>query len=71
MSTDSDGFNSFFHCLIFYEEINEAEIEMDFDKVTNMLKKRTTTGIKKQRSSDKYQDDEEENDLFKLYKKKI
>ena len=37
MSTDGGGFNSFFHCLIFYEEINEAELLYDFDvkKVLN------------------------------------
>ena len=39
MSTDSNGFNSFFHCLIFYEEINEAELAYDFDYVTDVLKK--------------------------------
>ena len=31
MSTDGGGFNSFFHCLIFYEEINEAELRYAFD----------------------------------------
>ena len=31
MLTDSEYFNSFCHVLIFYEEINEAEIHNDFD----------------------------------------
>jgi hypothetical protein len=40
MMTDADGFNSFFHVLIFYEEINEAEIScQDFDIVTEILRK--------------------------------
>lgn len=41
MSTDSQGFNSFFHCFIFYDEINEAEIAHDFDTLTNILKKKS------------------------------
>lgn len=40
MMTDSKGFNEFFHVLIFYEEINEAEISAnDFDNVAEMLRK--------------------------------
>lgn len=40
MSTDASGINSFFHVLIFYEEINEAEIESeDFDLVERVLRK--------------------------------
>ena len=40
MSTDTEGFNSFFHVLIFYEEINEAEISSnDFDIITEILRK--------------------------------
>ena len=42
--TDSDGFNSFFHVLIFYEEINEAEINSsDFDIVSELLRKQHLT----------------------------
>lgn len=33
MSTDSDGFNAFYHCLIFYDEINDAEINYDTDNI--------------------------------------
>lgn len=40
LTTDSTGYNQFFHVLIFYEEINEAEINTnDFDKVAEMLGK--------------------------------
>ena len=40
MMTDAGGFNSFFHVLIFYEEINEAEIiSEDFDIAIDMWKK--------------------------------
>ena len=40
MMTDSDGFNSFFHVLIFYEEINEAEINSnDFDIFAELFRK--------------------------------
>lgn len=41
MSTDSDGFNSFFHCLIVFEEINDFDISTDFDKVTDILKQKS------------------------------
>ena len=42
--TDSDGLNSFFHVLIFYEEINEAEINSsDFDIVSELLRKQHLT----------------------------
>lgn len=33
MATDSDGFTSYFHCLIFYEQFTKDEIKNDFDKV--------------------------------------
>lgn len=40
MSTDATGINSFFHVLIFYEEVNEAEIEReDFDLAERVLRK--------------------------------
>jgi hypothetical protein len=40
MTTDRDAFNQYFHVLIFYEEINEAEISAnDFDNVAEMLRK--------------------------------
>jgi hypothetical protein len=38
MSTDSEGFNSFFHCLIFFDEVNEAEITYDFDNIEALKK---------------------------------
>ena len=38
MSTDSEGFNSFFHCLIFFDEVNEAEINYEADN-SDALKK--------------------------------
>lgn len=41
MSTDSEGFNSFFHCLIFYDEVNDAEINFEFDIDTELIKKVT------------------------------
>lgn len=42
MSTNSQGFTSFFHCLIIYDEINEAEIANDFDCLANILKKQNS-----------------------------
>lgn len=40
MTTDAESNNSFIHVLIFYEEINEAEISSnDFDIVAEMLRK--------------------------------
>lgn len=40
MTTDQEGFNTFIHVLIFYEEINEAEISSnDFDILTEILRK--------------------------------
>lgn len=64
MSTDSEGFNSFFHCLIFYDEINEAEITYDtdnFDSIKkHLLKKHTTFGGKLRMTDGS--DEEEEND---------
>ena len=40
MTTDQEGFNTFIHVLIFYEEINEAEISSkDFDIMTEILRK--------------------------------
>lgn len=41
MSTDSSGFNSFFHCLIFYDEINEAELAFDLDVIKTALQKKS------------------------------
>jgi hypothetical protein len=38
MSTDSEGFNSFFHCLIFYDEVNEAEVSYDTDNIDALRK---------------------------------
>ena len=38
MSTDSGGFNSFFHCFIFHESINEADITYDFDTLPNIIR---------------------------------
>lgn len=44
MTTDSEGFNSFMHVLIFYEEINEAEITTeDFDILSELLRKQHLT----------------------------
>lgn len=34
MSTDGDGVNAYFHCLIFYEQFSLYEIKNDFDPVT-------------------------------------
>lgn len=40
MATNASGLNSFIHVLIFYEEINEAEITSnDFDIVGEILRK--------------------------------
>jgi hypothetical protein len=47
MSTDSGGFNSFFHCLIIYESINEADLKYDFDSLPNILKNNSPTLRKK------------------------
>jgi hypothetical protein len=33
MSTDSEAFNYFFHCLIFYDEVNDAEINFDAENL--------------------------------------
>ena len=38
MSTGSEGFVSFFHCLIFYDEINDAEINFDEDNIEALRK---------------------------------
>lgn len=82
--TDSDGFNAFFHVLIFYEEINEAEISLnDFDIVTEILRKQHLQ--KKKRIDARVHNNEESkspllgrdgsggdsNELFKPYKKKM
>lgn len=63
MSTDSDGFNYFFHCLIFYEEINDAEIANDFDYMCH-FKKRSTKHIKQSDSFKLAKDLNENNDEF-------
>lgn len=34
MSTDGDGVNAYFHCLIFFEQFSLYEIKNDFDHVT-------------------------------------
>jgi len=40
MTTDQEGFNTYIHVLIFYEEVNEAEISRnDFDILTEILRK--------------------------------
>jgi hypothetical protein len=40
MMTDADGSNSFFHALVFHEEVNQAEIDSeDFDIVSKVIKK--------------------------------
>lgn len=52
MSTDEDGFNSFFHCLIVYEEINDLDIVSDFDKVTNLLKQKKNQKTNKARKDE-------------------
>ena len=40
VSTDEGGVNAFFHVLIFYEEVNEAEIENeDFDIIVKIWQK--------------------------------
>jgi hypothetical protein len=39
MSTDGEGFNSFFHCLIFFDEMNEAEINFEYEVDTKKLKR--------------------------------
>jgi hypothetical protein len=33
MSTDCDGINAYFHCLVFYEQIS-SDLQKDFDKAT-------------------------------------
>ena len=41
MTTDQDGFNTYIHVLIFYEEVNEAEIMTnDFDLTLERIRKR-------------------------------
>jgi hypothetical protein len=41
MTTDKDGFNAFIHVLVFYEEVNEAEIlSNDFDIVLDKVRKK-------------------------------
>ena len=50
MMTDENGFNSYFHALIFYEEINEAEIQKeDLDLVQNIWKKQHEGTIKRKK----------------------
>ncbi len=42
MTTDAEGFNSFIHVLIFYDEVNEAEINSEnFDIVAEILRKKS------------------------------
>ena len=46
--TDANGFNSFFHVLIFYEEVNEAEIQKgDFDIVFKIWQKQQSKQSKR------------------------
>ena len=33
MSTDSDGHNAYFHCLLFFEQFTNDDIKNDFDNV--------------------------------------
>ena len=50
MMTDANGLNSFFHALIFHEEINEAEIDSeDFDIINKVIVKRREIDIKKRK----------------------
>jgi hypothetical protein len=73
MSTDSSGFNSFFHCLIFYDEVNEAELAYDFDLFNNVFKKQKTRRKEKKAKGQKGEEkltmrvseEEEETELFK------
>lgn len=54
MTTDRDAFNQYFHVLVFYEEINEAEISSnDFDNVAEMLRKQHLSRQEPQRSLSK------------------
>lgn len=53
MSTDKDGQNAFFHCLIFYEKFSAVDLRTDFDpeneKVKKLVRKRTQLeALKKQ-----------------------
>jgi len=32
MSTDGEGSNSYFHCLVFYEQFTQHDIKHDFDQ---------------------------------------
>lgn len=41
MSTDGDGINAYFHCLIFYEQFTLYDIKKDFDfEATSAAEKR-------------------------------
>ena len=33
MSTDAEGSNSYFHCLLFYEQFTRHDIQVDFDQM--------------------------------------
>ena len=32
MSTDGEGTNSYYHCLVFYEQFTQHDIQYDFDQ---------------------------------------
>lgn len=59
MSTDAEGSNSYFHCLIFYEQFTRHDIKVDFDhqgafmrrQQENKLKFRRQTVIRNPRNS--------------------
>lgn len=72
MMTDAEGFNSFFHVLIFYEEINEAEISAnDFDIVTEILRKQHISKQYTQKISNLNRESSKDGVLFTQYKKKL
>ena len=49
MTTDQDGFNTYIHVLIFYEEVNEGEIRNnDFDMTLEQLKKKRASKVNHQ-----------------------
>jgi hypothetical protein len=57
MMTDASGYNSFFHTLTFYEEINEAEVDrgnLDIDAIVKeVYEKKNRNKSKKRKSSQK------------------
>ena len=41
MSTDENGFNEFFHCLSFHEEISQIDLQYDFEECYDILQQKS------------------------------